>query len=142
MIEAPQSLENYSIVCNEVAKRTDLSARAKGIYYYLATLPSNWKLSQQECMTHFTEGKDAFRTAFQELVDSGYIVKYQTSNEFGQFSGYEYKVIWSVCDGGKPVAEKPKTDKPKTDKPKQYITDYNNYKLDKLKIKESKVSGR
>ena len=79
-IETPDTISNYSIVCNEVARRNDLSSRAKGIYYYLATLPSMWKLNQSELFTHFTEGRDALRTAFQELENAGYIIKKQIMN--------------------------------------------------------------
>jgi len=77
MIKAPSPLKDFCTVCNEVARRKDLSARAKGIYYYLATLPSNWELKKQELIRRFTEGRDAFNKAFKELEDTGYIVKKQ-----------------------------------------------------------------
>jgi len=110
MIKAPKQLANYSVVCNEVARRNDLSARAKGIYYYLATLPAEWELNMTELFTHFTEGKDAIRTAFNELVTIGYISREKKRGQ-GKFSGYSYEVHWSPCTVS-PYAEKPYTVNP------------------------------
>jgi hypothetical protein len=95
MIITPENPKNYCIVCNEVAKRKDLSARAKGIYYYLATLPVSWQLQQQEAESHFTEGREAFKTAFKELVEKGYIKPIKTKDEKGRLTGWRYSVLWS-----------------------------------------------
>lgn len=95
MILTPPNPTNYCIVCNEVARRTDLSARAKGIYYYIATLPANWKLTQQECMEHFTEGREAFKTAFKELIDTGYVIASKSKQVNGMLSGWDYEVLWT-----------------------------------------------
>lgn len=113
MILTPSELKEYCIVCNEVARRSDLSARAKGIYYYLATLPKNWELSQKELLKHFTEGRAALTTAFQELVNTGYIEQKRKQSDKGLFVGYAYKVHWTCqkpdyqkTDFGKPEAQK------------------------------------
>ena len=95
MIETPKQPKNFSIVCNEVARRLDLSARAKGIYYYLATLPNDWKLTQKEMYKHFPEGEKALRTAFNELIKKGYITRKAKKKGDGKFEGYIYKVLWT-----------------------------------------------
>jgi hypothetical protein len=64
---------NFTIVLNEVFKRSDLSARAKGIYAYIMTLPDDWLICKQELYTHFAEGKAALDTGFKELETTGYI---------------------------------------------------------------------
>jgi len=113
MIKTPKPITNYSIVCNEVARRTDLSARAKGIYYYLATLPPDWKLSQKECFKHFKEGKEALATAFKELVIAGYIRSIEYRDK-GRFKGTNYEVFWTSQldnrDTDIPIPEKPEAD--------------------------------
>ncbi len=96
MIKTPEKLSNYCIVCNEVAQRKDISAKAKGIYYYLATLPSDWSLSQQECSEHFTEGRESFSKSFNELITAGYIRKIKIKNEKQQFVKYDYQVLWTT----------------------------------------------
>jgi len=114
MIKSPSPLKNYSIVCNEVARREDLSARAKGVYYYLATLPPHWNLTKIECRRHFTEGRSAFNTCFKELEDAGYITKERAMDEKGRFCSWNYRVLWSIGgdekgrlpDDGKPTGRK------------------------------------
>lgn len=99
MIKTPTEIKSYCIVCNEVARDRKLSARAKGIYYYLATLPSNWQLTKKECMQHFTEGNAAFNTAFKELEKAGYIVGTRQRNDQNRFIGWSYSVHWhSISD--------------------------------------------
>jgi hypothetical protein len=95
MIKPPNKLKDYCIVCNEVARRRDLSARAKGIYYYLATLPSDWRLNQKQLNCNFTEGVKAQRTAFKELIEKDYVKRTPKMNEKGLFDGHDYEVLWS-----------------------------------------------
>ena len=45
--------ENYTIVSNEIFRRSDVSARAKGVYAYIMTLPDDWKLYKSELYKHF-----------------------------------------------------------------------------------------
>ena len=75
IIKVSNKTENFTISANEVPRRADLSARAKGIHSYLMTLPADWKLYREELYTHFTEGRDAINTAFKELEEKGYIKK-------------------------------------------------------------------
>lgn len=95
MITTPKQPKNYAIVCNEVAQRKDLSARAKGVYYYLATLPSEWKLNKQELIQHFTEGRKAINTAFKELEIAGYVLRTVKQKKNGKFTGQSYQVFWT-----------------------------------------------
>jgi len=112
MIKVPNNPKDYTLIHNEVAKRTDLSARAKGIYYYIATLPPDWKLQLQELESHFTEGRTAISTALNELIRAGYIVRQQQRNEKGIIIGTTYIVNWTVNDIGNQLTEKPFMDKP------------------------------
>lgn len=128
MIETPKQPHDYSIVCNEVAQKDDLSARAKGIYYYLATLPHDWQLNQKELLQHFTEGRTSLKTAFRELKEAGYIVQSYIIDKNGKMNGQKYKVYWASqkkghnpvlpenrLSGNRPV-EKPSVGKPASTK--------------------------
>lgn len=88
--------KNYSVIHNEVARRSDLSARAKGVYYYLMTLPDNWTLYKRELYKHFTEGRDALNKAFKELEDAGYIAKQPKREEGGKVNGWNYTMYEST----------------------------------------------
>jgi uncharacterized phage protein (TIGR02220 family) len=90
--------ENFTIVSNEIFKRNDISARAKGLYAYIMTLPDDWKIYKQEIFTHFSEGKNALDSAFKELEKLGYITKEKTKNEKGQFVGWDYTIYESATE--------------------------------------------
>ena len=66
---------NYSTISNECFRDKTLSARAKGIYAWVMTLPPEWKLHKNRVEQNFTEGRDAINKAWKELIDAGYIVK-------------------------------------------------------------------
>jgi predicted transcriptional regulator len=90
--------ENFTIVSNEIFQRSDVSARAKGVYAYIMTLPDDWKIYKQEIFTHFSEGKNALDSAFKELEKLGYISKEKTKNEKGQFVGWDYTIYESATE--------------------------------------------
>ena len=66
---------NFSIILNDVLQRPDLSARAKGIFAYIMTLPDNWVLRKSELYTHFSEGRDSLDSAFKELENINLIAR-------------------------------------------------------------------
>lgn len=116
IIKVSNKTENFTISANEVPRRSDLSARAKGIHSYLMTLPRDWKLYKEELYQHFTEGRDAINTAFKELEEKGYIKKTRLK-EKGRFAGWDYSVyetstINGLSEHGKPDAGKPCTENP------------------------------
>jgi hypothetical protein len=99
--------ENFTIVFNEVFQRADLSARAKGIYAYIMTLPDDWLLCKQELYTHFAEGRSALDAGFRELEDAGYIKKRLLRDERGRIVATEYTVYESAEMNDEPKAAEP-----------------------------------
>jgi predicted transcriptional regulator len=108
--------ENYSVIYNECFQNPGISARAKGIFAYLMTLPDDWKIYKRELSKHFKEGRDALNKAFEELEDAGYITKVPERVKGGMLAGWDYTVYESTellitrktdnpCDG-KPVTTK------------------------------------
>jgi hypothetical protein len=87
---------NFTIVLNEVFSRSDLSAKAKGIYAYLMTLPDDWIIRKQELYTHFAEGRAALDTGFAELEAAGYVRKGWLRDDHGHIMGAEYTVYESA----------------------------------------------
>jgi hypothetical protein len=90
MIIRREKNKNYSVIANECFKDSTISARAKGIYAYVMTLPDDWKLSKKELYNHFSEGQRAIDTAFNELVKKGYVEKITLKKSNGHFQGSEY----------------------------------------------------
>ena len=111
IVKVANKTENFTIVSNEVPRDSAISARAKGVYFYLMTLPANWVIHKDEIYTHFTEGRDALDTAWKELVKAGYIKK-DTIREAGKIVSNTWVVYESSRITGKPSDGKPVTGKP------------------------------
>lgn len=121
IIKVADKTENFTIVSNEAPRRADMSARAKGIYFYLMTLPKNWEIHKEELYTHFTEGRDALDTAFKELIEKGYI-KQEVKREKGKFVSFSY-TVYEESTTGKPVTGKPGMVLPVMENPQLLSTD-------------------
>jgi len=88
-----EKTRSYSVISNECFRDPNLTARAKGIFAYIMTLPDDWKLYKRELCGHFKEGRDAINSAFAELEQFGYIFKTPTKDsETQQFTGWEYTI--------------------------------------------------
>jgi hypothetical protein len=88
--------ENYSVIYNECFQNPELSARSKGIFAYLMTLPDDWKIYKRELSKHFKEGRDALNKAFEELEACGYITKKPERDAGGRLGGWDYTVYEST----------------------------------------------
>lgn len=128
-----QKNKKYSVINNTALRDKRLSARSKGIYAYIMTLPDEWQIYKDELYTHFSEGRDALNKAFNELVDLGYIIVTQTK-EKGKFSSNDYTILDEPVDG------EPFTEKPLTENPTLLITD--ELITDKFKEKINKKETR
>jgi hypothetical protein len=64
---------NYVVMSNDLLRRDDVSAKAKGIYAYLMALPHDWVVRKTELQRHFKDGRDAIFSGWYELVKLGYI---------------------------------------------------------------------
>jgi len=139
IIKIANKTENFTIVSNEVPKDNKLSARAKGIYFYLMTLPKDWEIHKEEIYTHFTEGRDALDTAWLELSSTGYIEK-----EVVRASGKIVSNRWKVYESSR-ITEKPKQVKPVTGLPSDGFPVTDNPQLlntNELSIKELKTNNK
>lgn len=89
---------DYTTLMNTVAGIDTISWRAKGLYWYIMTLPDNWKIYKSELCTRSTEGYDAMNAAFNELIELGYISQHKTRDVNGKFTGWEYRVYENIDD--------------------------------------------
>ncbi|HBM17423.1 MAG TPA: hypothetical protein DD381_13935 [Lentisphaeria bacterium] len=67
--------------------------RAKGLLAYLLSLPDDWQINRKELTGHFSNGIESISAALQELVKSGYIVRFQIRDESQRFSEMIYDVF-------------------------------------------------
>lgn len=69
------SSDNLMIMKREPLQRADLSMNAKRVLAYLMTLPQDEVIHRTELATHFNDGYKAVRTAVNELIEAGYLIK-------------------------------------------------------------------
>lgn len=99
------------MINKKLLKDKKLSWKAKGILSYLMSLPNDWKIYLSEISRHSSNGKESLRSGIIELIERGYIDRFENRNKKGQIKGYTYFVY------EKPKPRKPKTGNPITDKP-------------------------
>lgn len=86
--------DNFTIVPNGFLNDKNLSFRAKGVLSFIYSRSKDFKILK--CSLHHfgKEGRDALVTAFDELVEKGYIRVSQKKNN-GQFNGYQYSIDYT-----------------------------------------------
>lgn len=83
----------FAIVPIEVLRDKNLSAKAMGIYCYLASHNEEFTLNKTYVQNAFKDGRDSIATGFNELIDAGYLEQIQVKSEKGQFAGYAYRLL-------------------------------------------------
>lgn len=92
MIIRSEKNSNYSVIDNTVFRDRKLSWKAKGMLSYLLSLPGDWKIHMDDLITRSTDGETSTRSAMNELIESGYIVR-KTLRKDGVISGCDYIVF-------------------------------------------------
>lgn len=118
---------DYTVLDNTFLRDDKLSWKAKGVFSYILSLPEDWKIYMGELEKHATDGKDSLRSAINELVEAGYIVKAELKDK-GKFAGYSYTIIENPVNRiGKTVAVNPKSENPKSENPQLLNTNNTKY---------------
>lgn len=83
---------NFVVLDKTCISDNKLSLQAKGLHTLLMGFPDDWKIHLNDLVNRSSNGRDATRKAFNELIASGYIVKEQVRDS-GKFGGFEYIVM-------------------------------------------------
>lgn len=104
---------NFTIINNDIFSQ-GMSLQAIGLLTYLLSKPDDWNIQKKSLHRNFKNGRDATNTAFNELIESGYI-EVKQNREAGRFKSVDY----IVYDEKLPQTENPFTVKntPRTEKP-------------------------
>ena len=129
-------------VKTEILRNPNLSMQAKGLYAYLETHSKSFKIYKSELQNHFTNGKDAVRNAFDELVTAGYLQSIRVVNSQGKFLGWNH-ILHDTAVQNKPIAENPISVNPITENPTSENPPLRliNNKVNQLKVKEKYKKG-
>lgn len=109
---------DYTVMSNYHLRDKTLSLKSKGLLSQMLSLPEDWDYTLSGLSFINKESKDAIRTAIIELENAGYIIRHQTTDASGKFSGNEYIIHESPTSPPKPSLEKPLLENPTTDKPR------------------------
>lgn len=95
IFKAPKK-KNFTMINNEILYDGRLSFRATGLLAYLLSLPETWTIHKYYLDKTKTEGRGATLKAFQELIDTGYVIQIESikRGEGGKFKskGFQYLV--------------------------------------------------
>ena len=103
----------YTQIPNDWVRDTRLSFKARGLLTLVMSHSSGWSLSINALAEQNQEGKDAIRSAINELEALGYLSRSQI-NESGRFG----EAVWTTHDPNAtdradlPMAENPMTENP------------------------------
>ena len=102
--------DHFTQIPNEWLRDTRLSFKARGVLAMIMSHREGWSLSINSIASQNQEGKDAIRSAIQELEQAGYLFRTQVNYE-GKFG----EAVWVTQDPADlPMAENPTTDNPTT----------------------------
>lgn len=84
-IERAARTQNFSIISNDIFDHKDMTWRAVAILAYMLSRPDWWVISTDRLAALHKEGREAVRTALNELEGFGYIKRTRTRNAAGQW---------------------------------------------------------
>lgn len=88
------SNKNYMIVSKIYLQDVKLSMKARGLLSTLHSLPDNWEYTHNGMAKILPDGREAIRSAMEELIERGYVRKEQSRNGMGAFG----KTILEIHD--------------------------------------------
>lgn len=81
---------NYVTICTIALRDKNLSLKAKGLYAFMANLPSEWDYTIAGLVAVLKEGRDAVMSAINELIENGYLQRYRVRTAKGQMGEAVY----------------------------------------------------
>lgn len=115
--------KGYAIVYRTVAQDKRISLKARGLFLLMQSLPEDWNYTVSGLASVAGTGKDQIRAALRELMETGYLIKEQSHDNDGKFSGNIYILQeesplsgfpTTVRKTASPLSGKPSTGKPST----------------------------
>ena len=120
---------DFTVIDNGFVRNSKLSWKAKGVFAYILSLPTDWSINLEEVKNHSTDGITVLRSAVKELTEQGYIKVSKVKNEKGMFAGTKYEVF-----------ETPEVEK--SDEEKPYAENLNTENLTLLNTKYNQILNK
>ena len=82
--------DNFTIISRKAVQDKSLSWKARGVLFYILSLPPGWILRQSDLVASSDkDGREATGNAIKELIKAGYLIKTEM-REAGKFIGIKY----------------------------------------------------
>ena len=111
----------YTVLPNAVLRDKALTLQAIGLFAVMFSLPDEWEFSVNGLAALTSSGRDKVRSALKSLEAAGYLLREQSHDETGRFSGCVF-VLYDESQlplTGFPSTVNPTTGKPMTGNPTQ-----------------------
>ncbi len=96
-----KKLSGFFVGDNSVAQSAALSIEAKGLYFYLVSLPDGWEFSVERVARALNLGKERCRRFLKELEAINLLKRVQNSDEKGKFGASKWELYDTVSLEGK-----------------------------------------
>lgn len=86
---------NFTQVSNIALLDVRISSKAYKLYAYLCYrigISESWRFNKDEILKHFKEGEKAMRSAFNELIECGFLERKRVRNDKGFFEKTDYTI--------------------------------------------------
>lgn len=117
-----QRNKNYTTICNVALRDKNLSLKAKGLYAFITSLPSDWDYTIKGLVAVLKEGYEAIMNALNELESNGYLKRAQYRNAKGQYDKIAYIVLEEPNEENETVVGKPDFGKVNAKRNTSYLT--------------------
>lgn len=82
----------FTTIDTALLENKKLSLKAKGLIAYLLSRPEDWQIHMSQLSTICSDGETSIRSAMDELIETGYIVRTRRRNNDGRLNGFDYEV--------------------------------------------------
>ncbi len=125
--------KRFTAIDNGLLQSKDLSLKAIGLLSKMLSLPDDWNYSLMGLVAICKDGRASIESALNELEEAGYIIRTQSRDASGKFSGWNYDVFeypQTLENAGfEPYAENPHAVNPYAENPLQQNNNILNNKL-------------